>query len=92
MKVKFTFKALNEERNIGRVIGSVLVAVSQFESGEIFLGDSLSEDNTATITNRYPVRVVQLRNVATRGRTPVVRSLRGRAKSITQLHLRHQGR
>jgi glycosyltransferase involved in cell wall biosynthesis len=60
LKVSIIIKALNEERNIAKAIESSLLAISEVESGEVILADSLSIDKTVEIASKYPIKIVQL--------------------------------
>jgi glycosyltransferase involved in cell wall biosynthesis len=65
VKITIGIKALNEEQHIGAALESALAAVAPF-SGEVVLADSGSTDRTLEIARRYPVRIVQLANIAER--------------------------
>ena len=58
-------KALNEERHIAAALESAVRAVAPL-GGEVVLADSGSTDRTLEIAADYPVRVVQLANIAER--------------------------
>ena len=63
--VSVIIKALNEEANIARSIESALRAISGV-GGEVVLADALSSDQTVQIARRFPITIVQLRDVADR--------------------------
>jgi glycosyltransferase involved in cell wall biosynthesis len=63
--VGIIIKALNEERHIAGVIESALAALEGVD-GEVILADAKSTDRTVEIARRYPVKIVQLDNVADR--------------------------
>lgn len=65
MKVTIGIKALNEEAHIADALRSALDAVAPF-GGEVILADSGSTDRTLEIARTFPVRIVQLENVAER--------------------------
>src|SRR5262249_12636333 len=65
LTVSIIIKALNEERNIAGAIESALAALAAID-GEVILADSGSSDRTIEIARRYPIRIVQLNNVADR--------------------------
>src|SRR6218665_3277207 len=58
-------KALNEEQHIAMAIESALAAAAPL-GGEVGLADSGSTDRTLEIARGYPVRIVQLGNLAER--------------------------
>lgn len=61
MNISIIIKALNEEKSIARAIESALAAVAPL-GGEVILADSHSTDNTVSIAQTYPIRIVQLAN------------------------------
>ena len=63
--VSIIIKALNEERHIAGVIESALAALDGVD-GEVILADAASTDRSVEIARRYPVKIVQLNNVADR--------------------------
>ena len=60
MELSVVLIAKNEEKNIGRLIESVLERTANVESKEILLVDSNSSDRTVEIAAKYPVRIVRL--------------------------------
>lgn len=66
MRISVIIKAFNEERNIARAIESSLKSLDEAGGGEVIVADSLSSDSTVEIAQRYPVRIVQLKNAADR--------------------------
>ena len=60
-RVSIIIKALNEEQRIAAAIETSLVAL-QAVGGEIILADSHSTDQTISIAQKYPIRIVQLAN------------------------------
>lgn len=64
--VSIVIKAFNEEELIGRCIESALAA-TEGVAAEIIIADSLSIDKTVEIAGHYPVKIVQLLDVAHRG-------------------------
>ncbi len=64
--VSIIIKALNEEAKIATAIESALAAIAGLD-GEVILADSLSTDGTTEIASRYPVRIVQMTDIADRG-------------------------
>ncbi len=66
MKISVIIKALNEEKNIARAIESSLKALASFSSSEVILADSLSTDKTIEIAKKYPIKIVQLKNMGDR--------------------------
>jgi glycosyltransferase involved in cell wall biosynthesis len=52
--------ARNEAKNIARCIESALAAAREIEKSEIILVDSLSQDETVAIAQRYPIKIRQL--------------------------------
>lgn len=52
--------ALNEEENIGRCIESVVEATKELKR-EIIVVDSASTDNTVEIAQKYPVKIIQIK-------------------------------
>ena len=65
IQIAVVIKALNEERHIVRSLESALAAVQSYR-GEVVLADSGSSDATVEIASRYPVKIVQLANIAER--------------------------
>ena len=65
VKVSIVIKALNEEKDIDASIRSALTAVERV-GGEVILADSISTDNTVEIARRFPVNIVQLKNIGDR--------------------------
>lgn len=65
MKLTIGIKALNEERYIGLALASAVTAARPFD-GEVILADSGSSDRTIEIAGGFPVRIVQLANLAER--------------------------
>ncbi len=63
--VSIIIKALNEERHIAGAIESALAALAGLD-GEVILADAASTDRTVDIARRYPIKIVQLSNVADR--------------------------
>jgi glycosyltransferase involved in cell wall biosynthesis len=63
--VSIIIKALNEERHIAAAIESALAALSGID-GEVILADGRSADRTVEIARGYPIKIVQLINVADR--------------------------
>lgn len=63
--VSIVIKCLNEEKNIERCIWSLLTQAGC--DAEIILADCLSSDRTVEIARRFPIRIVQLLDPATRG-------------------------
>src|SRR5216683_2731986 len=63
--VTIIIKALNEERHIASAIESALAALGAID-GEVILADSGSRDRTIEIARRYPIKIVQLNDVAER--------------------------
>jgi glycosyltransferase involved in cell wall biosynthesis len=61
MNISIIIKALNEEKRIATAIESALAAVAPL-GGEVILADSHSTDNTVSIAQTYPIRIVQLAN------------------------------
>jgi glycosyltransferase involved in cell wall biosynthesis len=51
----------NEERNIASCIESVLKATEEIESREIILVNSASTDSTVEIAEKYPIKILQLK-------------------------------
>jgi Glycosyltransferases, probably involved in cell wall biogenesis len=60
-QVSIIIKALNEEQRIAVAIESSLVALEAV-GGEVILADSHSTDQTISIAQKYPIRIVQLAN------------------------------
>lgn len=58
-------KCLNEERNIGRCLASILAATADYAT-EIIVADAKSSDRTVAIASEFPVRIVQFANAADR--------------------------
>ncbi len=52
--------ARNEAKNIARCIESALAAAREISDSEIILVDSLSQDETVAIAQRYPIKIYQL--------------------------------
>ena len=63
--VSIIIKALNEERHIAAAIESALAAVRDID-GEVILADGRSTDRTVDIARGYPIKIVQLINIADR--------------------------
>lgn len=61
--VSIIIKALNEASHIARAIETALAAADRV-GGEVVLADSGSSDATIEIAQRYPIRIVQLANLA----------------------------
>lgn len=66
IRISVLIKALNEEKNIAACIESVLRETAGI-AVEIILADSLSNDRTVEIAQRYPVRIVQFVHRQDRG-------------------------
>ena len=66
IQVSIVIKALNEEKNIARCLESCL-SVLENMNGEVILADSISSDQTVEIAKKYPVKIVQLKNIEDRG-------------------------
>lgn len=64
-ELSIIIKTLNEERNIGRCIESILNSLADI-SPEVIVADSGSSDRTIEISMSYPVTIVQLANPAER--------------------------
>ena len=64
-QISVVIKCLNEERNIGRCIGAAIERLLAYDA-EIIVADCLSTDQTVEIARRFPVRIVQLTDPATR--------------------------
>ena len=51
----------NEEKNIKRCLDSVFACIQQISLPEILLVDSFSTDQTILIAERYPIKIIRLR-------------------------------
>lgn len=60
VNVSLIIKAYNEEKHIAKCITSAVNALKGLK-GEIILVDSLSEDETVDIANKYPIKIIQLK-------------------------------
>ncbi len=58
--LSFVLVARNEAKHIARCIESALAAAREIETSEIILVDSLSQDETLAIAQRYPIKIYQL--------------------------------
>jgi GT2 family glycosyltransferase len=66
--LSIVIKALNEEQKIEKAISSALAVADELKQPiEVVLADSVSTDATVQIARRFPVRIVQFRNIADRG-------------------------
>lgn len=65
IRVSIVIKALNEEERIEAALRSSLAAAER-SGGEVILADSASTDDTVAIASRFPVAIVQLKNVEDR--------------------------
>lgn len=63
--VTIVIKVLNEEENIARAIQSALKALKGYK-GQVVLVDSLSTDKTIEIAKKYPIEIIQLKNIKDR--------------------------
>lgn len=54
-------KCLNEEKNLGRCLASILAATSGYDA-EVIVADAASTDRSVEIAQGFPVRVVQFAN------------------------------
>lgn len=63
--VSIVIKCFNEEQNIERCIRSLMAQAGC--DAEIILADCMSSDRTVEIARRFPIRIVQLTDPATRG-------------------------
>ena len=59
--ISIVIPAKNEELFIARCIEGAIKALKNFESWEIILVDSYSDDNTIEIAKNYPVRILRLK-------------------------------
>lgn len=67
MLLSIVIKALNEEVRIEACIQSALKAIDEIGGqGEVILADSLSDDQTVAIAQKYPIKIVQLLDKADR--------------------------
>ena len=64
-KISIIIKTLNEEEHIAECIESALAALNGL-TGEVILVDSKSMDRTIEIAKKYPIRIIQLKNMADR--------------------------
>lgn len=66
--VSVLIKCLNEEKKVERAVRSAIHAIetSGF-SGEIIVGDSMSEDKTLDLASTFPATVVQIADIQDRG-------------------------
>ena len=58
-------KCLNEEKNIGSCLASIVAATADYAT-EIIVADARSSDRTVPIASGFPVRIVQFANAADR--------------------------
>jgi glycosyltransferase involved in cell wall biosynthesis len=65
-QVSIIIKALNEERNIAAAIESAIAALAGID-GEVILADCLSTDRTVAIARSYPITIVSLKSIDSRG-------------------------
>lgn len=63
--VSVIIKCLNEEARVEQAIRSALEAIANV-GGEVILADALSTDRTVELAKKYPVKIVQLRDVSDR--------------------------
>lgn len=63
--VSVVVKCLNEEKNVERCIRALLAQTAAHDA-EIILADCISSDRTVEIARRFPIRIVQLADPATR--------------------------
>jgi len=68
LRLSIVIKSLNEEQKIADAIESALAVGKEIgRPVDVIVADSLSSDGTVGLACRYPVRVVQLADVADRG-------------------------
>lgn len=75
MKLSIIIKAYNEEAKIATAIESSMASIARLieqrfiseGEAEVVMADSLSRDQTTEIAGRYPIRIVQLKNISDRG-------------------------
>lgn len=65
LTVSIIIKAFNEQLHIAAAIESAMAALAGMR-GEIILADSASTDRTVEIAKKYPIKIVQLNNIAER--------------------------
>ena len=68
MKLAILIKTYNEAHNIERCLNAVFDAIAGIADGvEVIVADSLSTDATVALAQAYPVKIVQLTQLADRG-------------------------
>ena len=60
-EVSIIIKALNEEEHISKCVKSALLALKELK-GEVILVDSISTDKTVEIAQKFPIKIIQLKN------------------------------